>query len=74
MLSQEIILLLLIWFGRLTYIEVKKPSEEKEPRGGCSINQQNIHQLWFGHDITGTVLYTSQQIVDYVLAFTNLKF
>ncbi len=64
--------MLLLWKGKITYIEVKKPSEQKEPRGGCSINQINIHRIWFDHHITGTVLYTSKQIVDYVLSFTGL--
>jgi len=64
--------LLLLWQGRLTYIEVKKPSEQKEPRGGCSENQVKIHKLWWAHDFTGTVAYSAEQIVKYVLNFTGL--
>ena len=64
--------LIIIWDGKFTYIEVKKPSEKSNPRGGCSENQINIHKLWWKHGFTGTVAYTSKEIVYYVLNFTNI--
>jgi hypothetical protein len=64
----------LMWFGRIYPVEAKKLSQRTEPRGGCSIEQVEIHLLWAQHGVKTPVLYTSQEIVDYYLGITGLVF
>lgn len=53
--------LLLIWSGRVYYIEVKKPG------GIVSDVQDKIHLLWRRNGVVGIVAYSAAEIVDFVL-------
>jgi hypothetical protein len=54
--------LLLIWEGKVYFIEVKKLG------GVVSDVQYKMHKLWQANGVIGIVAYTSTEIVDFVLS------